>query len=196
MFFTRLTTETIVDATSYQLPPRALGGVSQQRSFLHQSDNLAAAVYRFEVVPDGFVFSVQTQWRNLDSNRSPLAFRPREPRSQDFVADEGDFSHLSQETMDDVFRIGLEFNDGTRSEYLVEEGRTGPQIYFYGSSSRTATNDGTCSASFWVPRLPSPGPLEVYGAWPSAGLEECSTTFDADELIAKANEAIPLLSEV
>lgn len=193
MFFTRLTTETIVDATSYQLPPRALGGVSQQRSFLHQSDNLAAAVYRFEVVPEGFVFLVQTQWRNFDSNKSPLAFRPREPRDQDFVADEGDFSHLSQETMDDVFRIGLEFGDGTRSEYLVDDGRTGPKIHFHGSSSRTANRDGTCTASFWVPQLPPSGSLTVHGAWPNAGLEECSATFDADELITKANEAIPLI---
>ena len=189
MFFTPLTSQNIVEPESIQGPPNSLPVVADQHAVLHRSDVLAAAVWRFEVYSEGFEFALRVEGLGLEGVRFHSAFDPLARHAGRVLSNFEDFDQLAG-----AFRVGVEFSDGSVSENHVRTSRGGPEIQMTGSSSSTGNGYGKCQNGVWVPQLPPPGEFKIHLAWPNGGLDECSATFDADELIAKSKDAIPLLS--
>ena len=159
--------------------------MSQQRAVLYRSDVLVAAVHRFEVFPDSFRFTIRLEGRGFGFNRFTFIFDPGAGWPEEDLNGADPFGQP-----EDLCRVGLEFSDGTRSEYLVGEERDGPELQRRGGSG---SGQGS-TTSFWLKALPPPGEFKIFLVWPSAGIEECSATLDADELRSKAQDAQFLLA--
>ena len=189
MFFTPLTPQNIVEPDNVQGPPDMLPGVSLQRGVLHSTDTLGVVVYRFEVYDEGFVFELLVEGLGLEGVKFHSAFDPLAKHARRVLTNFEDFDQLAG-----TFRVGVEFSDGSASENHQRPERGRPELNMTGAGSSTGNRYGKCRTGVWVPRLPSPGDFRIHVAWPNGGLEERVGTFDADELISKASEAIPLLS--
>ncbi len=194
-FFVPLTSDNIFDPDGPEPPPEShsppnmLPGLSDQRAILYRSDSLVVAAYRFEAFPEGFNFTIHVEGRGFPFGRFTFIFRPGTgwpiDDSDDFLFDKPE----------DTFRVGLGFSDGTASDYLVDLDRGGPRIYRNGCSGSSGEDLGKCVGGFWVPQLPAAGEFTLHVEWPSVGLEECTATFDADDIVAKSANALPLLGE-
>lgn len=185
-FFAPLTEDRIVEPDGpRELPSPMIPGLSQQRAVLYRRDDLVVAAYRFEVVPEGFHFTIQLEGRGFGHGRFHFIFTPGPGWPPEDPIDENLYDEV-----DDMFRLGLSFSDRTTSEYLVESDRDGPTIETAGCTG----SPGSVEGRFWIPELPPPGEFTLHITWPSAGIEETSTTFNADEIRERAKEAELLLS--
>lgn len=162
-------------------------GLSVQRAILFRTDTLVAAAFRFEAFPSGFKFTIHVEGNAFTQGQSHFVFSPGTGWPDPHAPDH-------EKGLDDIFRVGLEFSDGTAADHVVDIDRGGLGIYSQGcSGSGGFTGWGRCTGKFWVPALPPPGEFTLHVQWPALGIDEHSTAFNADDIIDKSTQALPLL---
>lgn len=167
-------------------PPAALPGQSTQRALLHQTESLGVGIFRFEVFSNGFSFAVRVEGNGHGRGRFHFLFDP----TASWFDNEPGADPDPYDQPDQQFRLGLEFSDGSRWQNYTDSGSQGLDAFVIGASGHSTG----CTTLFWVPALPTAGSFHIHGLWPSVGMDECTATFDADEIRALAGSGLPLLA--
>lgn len=184
-FFGPMDDPPFVPDGSFDLPQSTVPGQSSQRAILYQSPTLGVGVYRFESYSSGFSFTLQVEGRGHGAGRFHFLFDPTDSWGAHGHSDDPD----PYDRPDQQLRLGLEFADGTTWENYTRRGGPALDVRVVGGGG-----SGTgCTHRFWVPQLPAPGEFVVHALWPSVDMDECSATFDADEVIEAASHELPLL---
>jgi len=145
--------------------PSTFGEVVEGPVVLGRSKHAAVAIETIVAFPDAVRFDLVAMLLNPIADPDPNEPRPWSGTSPAF--------HCMWPPHDPgpgFVRFGMRFADNDRHDNLHHRGGAG-------SSGPTLGQ-----AEFWVPRLPPPGPIELFVQWDAAGIPEQSTTIDADPI--------------
>jgi hypothetical protein len=157
-----------------------LGIVMPVNMVLAQSPRAAVTLGSMTAYPDGFEFDYLIRSTSEELGQS--------------LAEHLHRRHAGADLPDDLFRIGIEFADGTRVTSIgsglpfgsTDTGR--PAMVPRGGGGSFQRWQG----SWWVTPLPPTGRLELVCEWPAAGIELTRVELDAAAIRDAATRAVTL----
>jgi hypothetical protein len=157
-----------------------LGIVMPVNMVLAQSPRAAVTLGSITAYPDGFEFDYLIRSTSEELGQS--------------LAEQLHRRHAGADLPDDLFRVGVEFADGTRVTSIGSErafGRTdtgGPAMVPRGGGGNFLRWEG----NWWVTPLPPAGRLELVCEWPAAGILLTRAELDATAIRDAASRSVTL----